>query len=126
MATWPPGQDGPVTMNLVSRPALRRARVATALMFLAYGTILGAWTSRIPAVKHSLDLTDGQLSIALLGFAAGAITGMQAAGRLGDRLGRGRVMIPLAVLGSALLIPPAYAPTLATLVVALFAFRAVH
>ncbi len=115
-----------MTVSVLGQPALRRGRVATALMFLAYGTILGAWTARIPAIKQGLNLGDGQLSIALLGFAAGAISGMQVAGRLADQYGGARVMIPMAVLDSALLILPAYAPTLLLLVGALFAFGAVH
>jgi predicted MFS family arabinose efflux permease len=119
-------QDGRMSVNVVDRQALRRGRVATAVMFLTYGTILGAWTARIPAVKQGLDLSDGQLSIALLGFAAGAITGMQLAGRFVDRLGGGRVMIPLALLDCALLIGPAYAPSLAVLVAALFVFGVAH
>ena len=77
---------------------LPRARIATALAFLLFGTALGAWTARIPAVKHDLGLTDGRLSLALLAFAAGAITGMQAAGRIIDRLGASTVLFPLAFL----------------------------
>jgi len=115
-----------MTVSGVERPALRRGRVATALLFLTYGVILGVWTARIPAIKQSLELSDGQLSIALLGFAAGAITGMQAAGRLVDRLGGARVMIPMAVADGLLLLGPALAPTLATLVLALFVFGAAH
>ena len=52
-----------------------RERVATCLVFLAFGTALGVWTARIPAIKHELGLGDGQLSVGLLAFAAGAITG---------------------------------------------------
>ncbi|MDQ0956488.1 hypothetical protein QFZ66_000366 [Streptomyces sp. B4I13] len=48
------------------RTVLHRARVATSLAFLAFGTALGAWTSRIPAIKQRLDLGDGQLAVGLL------------------------------------------------------------
>src|SRR6185437_730024 len=77
---------------------LRRARIAVALLFLLYGVILGSWTSRIPAVKQRLGVSDGQLSLALLAFAAGAIVGMQAVGRLVDRYGSRRVMLPAALV----------------------------
>jgi hypothetical protein len=60
---------------------LRRARIAACLLFLLYGTILGAWTARIPAIK----LVDGLA-----------------------------------------LVPPAYAPDLATLALSLYAFGVVH
>src|SRR3981081_4203273 len=78
----------------------QRGRVATSLLFLLFGTALGTWTSRIPAVKAGLGLSDGSLSIARPAFAGG---------------GEG-----------VLLVPPAYAPNLATLAVALFVFGAVH
>jgi fucose permease len=105
---------------------LVRARVATSLLFLLYGTILGTWTARIPAIKHRLDLSDAQLSIALLAFAAGAITGMQIIGRLVDRYGSTRIMVPAAALDGLLLILPAYAGGLVTLGAGLFLFGAVH
>ncbi|MDG6107770.1 MFS transporter [Dactylosporangium aurantiacum] len=108
------------------RRVLVRARVATALLFLLFGITLGAWTARIPAVKRDLALDDGALSLALLAFAAGAITGMQATGRLVDRFGSRRVMLPAAFAEGLALILPAYAPDLAALAVALFVFGAVH
>lgn len=96
------------------------------LLFLLYGTILGAWTARIPAVKQHLGLGDGQLAVGLLAFAAGAIVGMQAAGPLVDRLRSGRVMIPAAAADGVLLVLPAFAFDLAVLAACLFVFGAVH
>jgi len=107
-------------------PALVRARVATALLFLLFGIALGTWTSRIPAVQAHLKLDDGRLSIALLCFAAGAICGMALLGRLVDRYGSAAVMVPAAVGEGLLLMPPAFAGTLALLCLALFAFGCVH
>lgn len=112
--------------NVEHRAVLIRARVATSLLFLLFGTALGTWTSRIPAVKAGLGVDDGGLSIALLAFAVGAILGMVVLGRLVDRFGSTRVMVPTAVLEGLLLIPPAFVPSLPTLVVALLAFGAVH
>jgi predicted MFS family arabinose efflux permease len=115
-----------VPLGVVEPAAVRRGRVAVCLLFLLYGTILGAWTARIPAIKQGLGLGDGQLSIGLLAFAAGAITGMQAIGRLVDRYGSTKVMIPAALADAGLLVLPAYAANLPTLAVSLFAFGAVH
>ncbi|GIG89815.1 MFS transporter [Plantactinospora endophytica] len=106
--------------------ALRRARVAVSLLFLLFGMAIGTWTARIPAVKESLGLTDGQLSVGLLGLAAGAITGMQLTGRLVDRYGSARVMLPVAFAEGGCLLLPGYAGTLTTLTLALFVFGAVH
>ena len=64
---------------------LVRARVAASLTFLLFGVALGALTSRIPAVKERLQLSDPGLSVALLAFAAGCILGMAVIGRLTDR-----------------------------------------
>lgn len=105
---------------------MMKARLATALLFLLYGTLIGVWTARIPAIKERLGLTDGLLSLALLALAAGAITGMQAAGALVDRFGTRRVLTPVAVVDGLLLIPVALAPSLGTLAAALFAFGVVH
>jgi MFS family permease len=105
---------------------LRRGRTATTLLFLLFGTALGAWTSRIPTVKTRLGLSDGLLSLALLAFATGAIVGMLVLGRLADRYGSTRVMIPTAVLEGLLLVPPAYMPGLPALMLALFLFGLVH
>ncbi len=106
--------------------ALRRGRIATALLFLLYGSLIGTWTARIPAVKAELELSDGRLGFALLGLALGAVTGMQVAGRLVDRFGSRRVMIPVAAIDGLLLVPVALAPSLTLLVVALFVFGVVH
>ena len=106
--------------------AVRRGRLATSLVFLLFGTALGVWTARIPAVKEDLALTDGRLGIALLAFAAGCIAGMVLIGRLTDRFGSSRVLVPAAVLEGVLLVGPGISDGLVTLSVALFAFGAVH
>jgi MFS family permease len=105
---------------------VRRSRIATAVLFLLYGTLIGTWTARIPAVKQNLGLSDGRLSIALVGLALGAVTGMQLSGRLVDRYGSRRIMIPVALIDGCFLLPVAAAPSLATLTAALFAFGVVH
>ncbi len=105
---------------------LTRARVAVCLLFLLSGTAIGTWTARIPSIKQGLQLSDGGLSLALLGIAAGAITGMQAVGPLIDRYGSTRVMLPMAFAQSVTLIPPAYMPNLAGLALSLFAFGTAH
>ncbi|WP_433719888.1 MFS transporter [Actinoplanes sp. CA-051413] len=105
---------------------LRQSRIAAALLFLLYGTLIGTWTARIPAVKQHLGLSDGRLSIALVGLALGAVTGMQLSGRLVDRYGSRRIMIPAALVDGCFLLPVAVAPSLVTLTSALFAFGVVH
>ncbi|MBZ6176239.1 MFS transporter [Streptomyces olivaceus] len=105
---------------------LVRGRTATSLLFLLFGTALGTWTSRIPAVKGHLGLSDGLLSLALLAFAVGSIVGMLLLGRLADRFGSTLVMVPTALLEGVLLVPPAYVGSLAGLAAALFLFGLTH
>ncbi|SNY66063.1 MFS transporter [Paractinoplanes atraurantiacus] len=112
-------------LTLVDR-SVRRGRVAASLAFLGFGTALGVWTARIPAIKANLGLTDGRLSIALLAFAAGCIAGMVLIGRLSDRFGSARVLVPAMVLEGVLLVPPGFAGGLVALCVALFLFGATH
>ena len=109
-----------------SRNDLRHARIAVSVMFLLCGTTIGAWTARIPTIKHGLGLSDAQLSIALLALAAGGLTGMQVVGRLVDRYGSTRVMTATATALGPLLIPTAYATNVVRLTVALFLFGTVQ
>lgn len=108
------------------RRSLLRGRIATSLLFLLFGAAQGVWTSRIPGVKSRLDLSDGRLSLALLAFSVGSIVGMLVLGRLVDRWGSSRVIVPAALLEGLLLIPPAYMPSLAGLMLALLLFGSVH
>lgn len=114
-----------MALSAPARPALLRARVAVYGLFLLSGMAMGTWTSRIPAIKAGLRLSDGTLSIGLLGIAAGAITGMQVVGRLVDRYGSYRTMLPVAIAQGFVLVVPAYMPNLPALALSLFAFGAV-
>jgi len=115
-----------MTVTATDRARLRRARLAVHGLFLLSGIAIGTWTARIPAIKERLALGDGELSLGLLGIAAGAIVGMRLVGRLVDRHGSHRVMIPAAFAQGAVLVPPALAPDLPTLAAALFCFGFVH
>ncbi|RCV52119.1 MFS transporter [Marinitenerispora sediminis] len=100
---------------------MRRARVAVWIYFFISGMIMAAWAARVPAVKAQAGLNDGQLSIALLGLALGALAAMQVAGRMVDRFGSAANVLPAAFFGSLALIAPGYANSLPFLFVALFA-----
>ncbi len=77
-------------------------------------------------MKAHLGLSDSRLSIGLLAFAAGAILGMQASGWLVDRFGAAVVLLPAVLLDAFALVGPAYASSLALLVIALLVFGVVH
>ena len=97
----------------------RLARLAVLAVFFLNGFVLATWFVRIPAAQEKLGLTEGTLSIALLGTAVGALASMSAAGWLVTRLGSRPVVGVCAVLLCLSLVPLSLAPSLTALVVAL-------
>ncbi|WP_250289524.1 MFS transporter [Frankia sp. CiP1_Cm_nod1] len=65
----------------------RAARVATATGLFVHAFVFAAWIPRIPEVKASLALSEGELGLALLGAPAGAVLIMWAIGLLVGRVG---------------------------------------
>src|SRR3954447_11598180 len=60
----------------------RRARAATALIFFLTGAGVAAWSTRLPAIKEHLGLSDGALAVAILGLEAGAVAGLPLGGAI--------------------------------------------
>jgi len=103
-------------------PSLRSARIGTSLMFVLHGLIVATWISRIPAVQTHLGLSAGQLGLALLGTAAGAMISMPLTGALVTRLGSRPVTTISTVLMCAALVPMGLATGRFTLTAALLIF----
>jgi MFS family permease len=104
----------------------RPAHAALAGAFLISGLVFGTWAARIPALQDTLDLTDGDLAVALVALNGGAIAGLPAGAALVARAGSRtalRVALPVFAL---LLVPIAAAPTMAVLAAALAASAAVN
>ena len=81
-------------------------RAAVSAAFLIHSTVSGTWAPRLPAIKESLGLSDGELGTALVGLAIGLVVGTRVAGVPVDRFGSRPVMragFPL--LAAALLLP---------------------
>src|ERR687893_2244236 len=70
----------------------RRAYMAVAAAFLVHSTVSGTWAPRLPAIKDSLELSDGELGTALVGLAIGLVAGTRLAGAPIDRFGSRPVM----------------------------------
>src|ERR687894_1282895 len=69
----------------VSRQTTQRtAWFAIAAIFFVNGVTLASWISRIPTLAERLDLGPGQVGIALMALAAGALVAFPTAGRLVD------------------------------------------
>ena len=99
-------------------------RLPVALLFCVFGIAQGAWAARIPWVQDSLGLSAGELGLALLGPAAGAIVAMPLIGHLVGRYGSRTVAIA-GILGLGISVAlPAYAPSLPALLATLVLFGA--
>jgi predicted MFS family arabinose efflux permease len=103
-------------------PGLRRAALATALVFATNGFLLGSWVSRLPATRDRLGASVAELGLVLLGPGFGSLLSMPFSGRLCRRYGSRLVVAATTVAASAALVVLAVAPTLAGLGVALFAW----
>lgn len=105
---------------------LRRARAVNTVVFVIVGAVGAAWATRVPAVQQRLDLSPGELGLAVAGLELGAVLGLPLGGalvaRLGSRLGvrAGVAVYPTALLGVA------NAPNLALLAAALAVMAAAN
>ena len=66
--------------------AARQARAAVAVIFLLNSVLFGTWAARIPAIRDRLDLSAGELGIALAFLPVGAIAAMPLTGGLAARV----------------------------------------
>jgi MFS family permease len=108
----------------VTPPLPQLARWSTSLLFFLNGTIFATWATRIPAVQAKLMLSTGELGIALLGTAFGALAAMNLSGYLAARFGSRSVTV-IASMSLCLMLPLlALAPTLPILVGTLVLFGA--
>jgi MFS family permease len=93
----------------------RLARGAVAAVFFLNGVLFGSWAARIPAIRDRLDLSHGELGIALAFLPLGAIVAMPLAGALAARVGSRRATrIALGLVCAATAVV-ALAPSLAAL-----------
>jgi MFS family permease len=91
------------------------------LAFGVFGTFWGAWAAALPAVRHQVGASDGQLGLALAAIAVAAVPVMFFAGRIVDRYGAQRAL-PASLLLFAVAVPlPGLAHSLGALVPALIA-----
>jgi len=105
---------------------LRSARLAVAMLFFLNGALFASWVSRIPAVQAMRGFGHGELGLALLAVALGAVIAMPLAGVVTARQGGDRVCWISALLYCAALPALMVAPDTMSFVVALFLFGAFH
>lgn len=105
-------------------PALRRARISVSVVFAVHGAVLGTFAPRIPWIADRLDASPGQLGLALIAPALGAMLTMPLSARLIHRFPGRTSMRVLLVFWCLALILPALAPTVPVLALSLFVFGA--
>jgi MFS family permease len=103
---------------------LRWSRFAIGGYFFILGVAFAVWGARLPAIKESLHLSDGQLGLALFAMPAGSVLTLPVSGRVADRVGLARVLRVAGTLNPVALIPLGLAPDLAVLMVALAVYGA--
>ncbi|SFC90501.1 MFS transporter [Streptomyces aidingensis] len=88
----------------------RRARRAVSAVFAVHGAVAGSFVTRIPWIKEHLDITAGQLGLALACPALGASVAMPLASRIEHTYGPRAAIRGLLTLWCAALALPALAP----------------
>jgi MFS family permease len=120
----PPRRSSASTIIPSAPPALRRLRVAVAVLFALDGFVFGTWAARIPDVSTQVGASHSSLGIAVLCLSLGALACMQLTGALSARLGTGRVAALAAALVSVATALPGMAGSIPQLCVALLFFGA--
>lgn len=93
-----------------AEPRLRRAHVALALVFVAFGLVDGSWSARLPALKQALSLDNRELGLVVFALLVAATVVLPLAGWLAGRFGS-RAPIALGLLLAAgALAAAAFAP----------------
>ena len=104
----------------------KAARWAVKLLFFLNGALFATWAARVPAVQAARGLNNGELGLALLAMATGAVFAMPLAGWLGARFGSDKVCKTTALIYCVLLPGLALAPNFALFALTLFGFGMVH
>jgi fucose permease len=95
---------------------VRRAHIALAVAFVAFGTVDGTWAARLPALERRLDLDSGSLGITIFCVSLTATLMLVPAGALASHRGsRGPVALGMLVMTGGLT-AAAFAPSFGALV----------
>ncbi|MBC7447153.1 MAG: MFS transporter [Hymenobacteraceae bacterium] len=98
-------------MSAVLPPPPTRARRAVSALFVLSGFCFATWAARIPDIKVTLHLSEGQLGKLLLALPAGSVVALPLAGWLTDTIGSRRVVMAAAALYALTLPLLGLAPT---------------
>lgn len=94
-------QNQTENLPVVVTSSPNRIRLAVSMFYFGQGIAFASWASRIPDIKHSLNLSDGALGSILLALPLGQLCTMPISGRLVTRYGSKKILTitaPLYVL----------------------------
>jgi predicted MFS family arabinose efflux permease len=103
-----------------AKPRLRRAALATALVFAVSGFVAATWVSRLPATRDRLGASAAELGLVLLAPGIGSLLSMPFSGRWCRRFGSRLVVAATTTAACAVLATLAVVPNLVTLGLGLF------
>jgi fucose permease len=109
-------------MALRRQTTQRTARFAIAAVFFVNGVTLASWISRIPTLTEQLDLSPGQVGLALMALAGGALVAFPITGRLVDTRSSAFTVLVFGLVMVLSLPILAIAPHLLVLILALLLF----
>jgi len=92
----PPATAASATQS--ERAVVRRAAIATFIIFATNGFIFASWAARIPAVTETLSLSTGEMGLVLLIGAIGSLCAMPLVGPVSAKVG----IVPTVRLGGVL------------------------
>ncbi|WP_443936597.1 MFS transporter [Pedobacter sp. MW01-1-1] len=88
----PENQVQSIQLSAFGTNEANRIRLAVSLFYFGQGIAFASWASRIPDIKHTLNLTDGALGSILLALPLGQLFTMPISGRLVARYGSKRIL----------------------------------
>jgi predicted MFS family arabinose efflux permease len=103
-----------------AEPRLRRAALATALVFATNGFLLASWVARLPAIRDRLGAGTAELGLALLAPGFGSLLSMPFSGSWCRRLGSRAVVAGTTLVSAVGLVVLAVVASMASLGVVLF------
>ncbi|MGH3771397.1 MAG: MFS transporter [Pseudonocardiaceae bacterium] len=98
--------------------SLARARVSVTGTFFLNGAVFGSWYTRLPVIQEHLQLSPGELGIALFGGPVGLLVVQPAVGALAARIGS-RPIVAAAPLYLGAVVLPGLAVNTVTLLLAM-------
>jgi MFS family permease len=99
-------------------------RLATFLVFVVNGAVVGTWVASIPGIKGALGATDTQMGLVLFCAALGALVSQQVTGQLLVRVSSRRMVLATGLVFPLLTVLPLLAPDPLLLALAMIVFGA--